>query len=130
MVKEKIGVAIDKDKVDALKALFGDKTSAQHVRDAVDLYLGSKITIYKITHVMTGKFHIGMYDVARGAEDIYYHFLYTRGDDSVGWAIREDGIESFNFEVIARCDSVKKADTIIKLMRKMYRSKFDEYKYY
>ena len=101
---------------------------SRHLEGALDLYFTHKYTVYRIYHVETGKFYVGVYNYLDEAQDIQWHFIHTRGTDSVGWAIRDEGMEFFKFETLGRFDRVKHAEFFAKSLIKEYKKKYENYR--
>jgi hypothetical protein len=106
-----------------------DKSYSYHLENALDLYFNYKFSVYKITEKATGKFYIWYYNYSDEVHDLYWHFVHTRGNNSVGHDIREIGPEYFNFEVITRCKDEKRAELISKMLTKLYSKKFKFWEY-
>ena len=116
---------IKQDQAAVISTMGGSLSN--HIENALDLYLNYKYTVYKITDTEDGSFFISFYDYSVYAEDIYWHFVNTRGNESIGHSIREKGIEYFTFDILFRCHDHMEATRACRIYRKLYSKKYGAY---
>jgi hypothetical protein len=100
---------------------------SQHVANALDLYIKYRVTLYKIVRESDGKFYIDLYDNTMEPQDLEWHYINTRGSNSLGRDIRDADLHGFKFEVICRCDTLEYATLMKKMLTLYYNKKGFEY---
>lgn len=106
-----------------------DGSYSFHIEQALEMYLSHIYSVYKITDKGSGKFFIDFYNITGDVQDLYWHYVNTRGSESLGRSIRDKGLDRFDFTVVCRCADIEQAELLRALLRKIYSKKYDMFEF-
>jgi len=118
-------IDMDRSQLDIIKTMKGSR--AYHVEKALTLYLHFHYSVYLIRDLEDNSYYVSYYDMTYEAQDLYWHYVNTRGSYSIGRSIRNKGVDKFEFKVVYKSAEEKAAVLAMKVLKKVY-SKGGKYK--